>query len=153
MLVAPAPGHLTLGSKAVFCSNQSSQWATLLIQFYFISSEQTTRGVCTFLGSCCSGVILSVNDLRSDSYPITAQWSTWFCLRTKLQELCSRRNKDRHSSFSGHTGKSSRINDAIHQIMPDDQPPTKPGQHHRTCTHSKPFQKIKYCTLSLENWN
>lgn len=49
--VAPEPGHLAQGSKAVCRSNQSSQWVTPLIQFYFISGEQTTRGVCTFLGS------------------------------------------------------------------------------------------------------
>lgn len=100
--VAPAPGHLAQGSKAVCRSNQSSQWATPLIQFYFISGEQTTRGVCTFLGSCGPGVILSLNDPRSGSSAIIAWRPTWSCLLTELWDLCGRRNKDRHSSFSGH---------------------------------------------------
>lgn len=100
--VAPAPGHLAQGSKAVCRSNQSSQWATPLIQFYFISGEQTTRGVCTFLGSCGPGVILSLNDPRSGSSAIIAWRPTWSCLLTELWDLYGRRNKDRHSSFSGH---------------------------------------------------
>lgn len=63
----PTPGHLARGSKALWRSNQSSHWATPLIQFYFISGQPTTRGVGTFPGSCGPGVILSLNDPRSGS--------------------------------------------------------------------------------------
>lgn len=62
MPVARTLGHLARGSKAECRSNQSSQWATPLIQFCFISGEQTTREVCAFLGSCCRGAFVSPND-------------------------------------------------------------------------------------------
>lgn len=102
MPVAPMPGHLAPGSKPVCCSNQSSQWATPLIQFYFISGEQTTGGVCTFLGSRGPGVILSLNDPRSDSSPSNC-FETNFVLLADITARSSReRNKDRHNSFYGH---------------------------------------------------
>lgn len=65
--VVPTSGHLARGSKALRRPNHCSQWATPLIQFYFISGERTTRGVGTFPGSCGPGVILSLNDPRSGS--------------------------------------------------------------------------------------
>lgn len=148
----PAPGHLAQGSKAVCRSNQPSQWETPLIQFYFISGEQTTRGVCTFLGSCGPGVILSLNDPRSDSNAVRAR------LKDRLGLTCRQNcvifaggeTKTNIAHFLDTAGKSSRINDAIYQIIPDDQPPAKPGQHHRTFTHNTQLSVSKAQLLHIK---
>lgn len=102
----PSTSYLARGSKAVCRSSQSSQWATPLIQFCLISSEQTTRGVGTFLGSHSPGVILSVNDPRSGSDAVIACSETHLVLLAVLPVLSGGRHKDRHSSFCGHGGGS-----------------------------------------------
>lgn len=48
--------------------------------------------------------------------------------------------------FLDTAGKSRRINDTIYQIIPGDQPPTKPGQHHM---HTSVAVGIKCDTLKL----
>lgn len=47
-------------------------------------------------------------------------------------------------------GKSSRINDTIYQIIPDNQPPAKPGQHYMLCTVSC-IKQSSFCQVALEH--
>lgn len=101
--VACTPGHLAQGSKAACRSNQSSQWATPLIRFCFISGEQTTSQVGTFLGSRGPGVIpLSLNDQSPTPQPVGQ--TTLVSSRMKTGEIIKReRTKTRRRGvFSQH---------------------------------------------------